>query len=440
MGAHRAGIALSEPRRRRVAIVHLFGSAVVDQALLSAASFGVGLLLIRGTSDDQYGYYVLATSAVLLLVSLQNALFAPALASRIVRLDGAGRANLVGGLYRAQLRLMLALGLPLASVALVFWYSQRLDAQTGPVVLAAVVAAIAALYREYFRLVLLTHRRPTDILRADLGYVAMLVTGAFIATRTATPAFAAILSIGLAAAAGGAMLARRLWRFEAWNPQASMALVREIAPLAAWSTTGAASHWAFSQGYIYLVAATLDVAAVTALAATRLLLIPVNLLSSGIGSLMLPLAAGWLHRDGAIPLLRRLGLSALALAVAALGYFALLWRARDWLFDVVLNKQFVQRDELLLLWGIVMLVVVMRNQLAYLPAARGQFRDLTLLTLICAAVALAISFAAMRQVGVTGALYGMLAGELINAIGIIILCRRPDPLKAEGPPSAPAAA
>jgi O-antigen/teichoic acid export membrane protein len=418
---------LSEPGRRRVAIARLFGSAVVSQALISAASFAVGLLLIRGTTDLQYGYYVLVTSALLLLVSLQNALFAPALASRMGQLDRAGRAHLVGGLYRVQLRLMLALGLPMLAVALALWSAHRLDAHTGPLALAAVAAAVATLHREYFRLVLLTHRRPQDVLRTDVSYAAMLVAGAFIATRIATPAFAAILSLGLAAVAGGALLARTLRRFEAWNPKASMALVREIAPQAAWSTTGAASHWAFSQGYIYLVAATLDVAVVAALAATRLLLIPVNLLSSGIGSLMLPLASGWLQREGATPLFRRLGLSALGLAAATLGYFALLWLARDWLFDVVLNKQFAQRDELLLLWGVVTLVVVMRNQLAYLLAARGQFRDLTLLTLMSATIALAISYAAMQRVGVTGALLGMLAGELINAIGIVILCRRPGP-------------
>ena len=107
--------------------------------------------------------------------------------------------------------------------------------------------------------------------------------------------------------------------------------------------------------------------------------------------------------------------------------FALLWLARDWLFDVAMNKQFVQRDELLLLWGVVTLVAVVRTQLAYLLAARGQLRDLTLLTLVSAAIALTISSLAMQRVGVTGALIGMLVGELINAVGIVILCRRPGP-------------
>ena len=43
----------------------------------------------------------------------------------------------------------------------------------------------------------------------------------------------------------------------------------------------------------------LDVAAVAAFAATRLLVMPINLLSSGIGTLMLPLASGWMNAHGA---------------------------------------------------------------------------------------------------------------------------------------------
>ena len=90
VGAHQAGTVLSDRRRRHFAFARLLSSAVVSQALLSAASFAIGLMLIRRTSDLQYGYYILASSAILLLVSLQNAFFNPPLAIRMVRLDRAG--------------------------------------------------------------------------------------------------------------------------------------------------------------------------------------------------------------------------------------------------------------------------------------------------------------------------------------------------------------
>ncbi len=429
MGAHRAETILSDHRRRQFAFVRLLSSAVVSQALLSAANFAVGLILIRNATDAQYGYYVLASSAILLLVSLQNAFFSPPLSIRLNSLDLVGRGDLVGGLYREQQRFLLAIGGLAVLGALGLWYSQVLDAYTGPLVFATIAAALAILRREYFRMVLLAHRRPHDVLRTDVFYVALMVAGVFVAIFTVAPAATAVFTLSLAAVTSGVLLSQRLHRYEPWNTGGAQNILREIAPLAAWSTAGAAIHWTFSQGYIYLVAGTLDVAAVAAIAATRLLMMPVNLLSTGIGSLMLPLASGWLRQHGAPFLLRRLCMFAAGLAATTLCYFAIVWLLRDWVFAVVLKKQFAQRDELLMLWGALALVMVIRDQFAYLLAVQGHFRVLTLLTLASAGISLAASYWGMLHFGVAGALLGMLIGELLNTIGVATLSFR----KAEQP-------
>lgn len=425
---------MSDRSRRHFAFARLLSTAVVSQALLSAASFAVGLILIRSTTDVQYGYYILASSAILLLVSLQNGFFNPPLAIRMNQLGRLERGELVGGLYRAQYRILPAVAGITALIALGLWYTQALDAHTGPLVLVTAAAALAILHREYFRMVLFAHRRPHDVLRTDIFFVALMMAGVLVAVLTPAPAVTAILTLSLAAAASGILLSQALRRHEPWSTEGTQGMLREIAPLAAWPTAGAAIHWTFSQGYIYLVAGILDVAAVAAIAATRLLLMPVNLLSTGIGSLMLPLASGWLQQHGAPLLWRRLCLSALGLAAATLCYFAILWLLRDWIFAVILKKQFAQRDELLILWGAIFLVMVVRNQLVYQLAAQGRFRALTLFTLVSAVISLAASYWGMLRFGVAGALVGILIGELINVIGIVILSLR----KAQHPLTAPA--
>lgn len=271
---------------------------------------------------------------------------------------------------------------------------------------------------------LLAHRRPFDVLRGDVCHIVLMLAGVFIATRTATPAAISLVALGIAAGASAVLIGRALRRHEPWGSANKAALLRGIAPIAAWSTAGAAIHWTFSQGYLYLVAGTLDVAAVAAIAATRLLLMPVNLLSTGIGSLMLPLASGWLQQHGPAFLLRRLGLIAAGLGLVTLSYFAVIWLARDWIFAVVLKKQFADRDDLLLLWGLLFLVMVVRDQLGYVVAAQGRFRALSLVTLVSACIALAASFEFISHLGVTGALLGMLTGELINLSGIVVLAIR----------------
>jgi len=424
MGTHQTGAILSDRHHRHLALARLLSSAVVSQSLLSAASLVIGLILIRNTTDVQYGYYILASSAILLLVSLQNAFFNPPLAIRMSRLDRPGRGDLVGGLYRLQRRLVPALAAIAVIAAFGLWHAQVLDADTGPLVFVTVVAALAILHREYFRMVLFAHRRPQDVLRTDLFYVLLMVAGVFAATFTPMPAVTAVLALSLAAVVSGILLSRALHRHEPWNHAGTQGILRDIAPLAIWSVAGASIHWTFSQGYVYLVAGTLDIAAVAAIAATRLLLMPVNLLSTGIGSLMLPLASGWLHRHGAPLLRRRLYLLALGLAAATLCYFAILWLLRDWIFDVILKKQFAQRDELLMLWGAIVLAMVVRGQLIHQLTAQERFRALTLLTLLCAVLSLTASYWGMLRFGAAGALMGLLIGELINVAGIVTLSFR----------------
>jgi len=415
---------VSERRRRHFAFARLLSSAVVSQGLLSAASFAIGLILIRSTSDIQYGYYLLASNAILLLASLQNAFFNPPLAIRLNRLDRLGRGQLVGGLYREQRRILPGAAAITVLLTLGLWYADVLDAQTGPLVLATVAAVLAILHREYFRMVLFAHRRPQDVLRTDVLYVVLTVAGVLVAVSTPAPAVSAVFMLSVAAGVSGIWLAQILHRQEPWDIHGTQGILREIAPLAAWSTAGAAIHWAFSQGYIYLVAGTLDVAAVAAIGATRLLLMPMNLLSTGIGSLMLPLSATWLRQHGASVLWRRLCLLGLGLGVATLCYFAVLWLLRDWIFAVILKKQFAQRDELLILWGVIFLMIVVRDQLVYLLAAQARFRILTLLTLVSAVVSLSASYWGMLRFGVAGALGGIVIGELINVAGIVILSLR----------------
>jgi uncharacterized protein YqgC (DUF456 family) len=59
---------------------------------------------------------------------------------------------------------------------------------------------------------------------------------------------------------------------------------------------------------------------------------------------------------------------------------------------------------------------------------------MTLLTLVSAVIALAASYWGMLRFGVAGALVGLLIGELISVVGIVILSFR----KAQQPLTAPA--
>jgi O-antigen/teichoic acid export membrane protein len=411
---------LAPPR----AFARMFSSAILIQALLSAANLLISLILIRRASDADYGYFVLITNSLLLLTSLQGAFIQPSMVMRMTQTDALGRGRLIGGLAHAQGRVLAGLAAALILAITLALFTGFATPHVALLLGVALGAALAALFREFFRISLLAYRRPNDVLRADFVFVALFVVGAYASTFTPLPAVGATFSLGIAALVGGHVLSRALQRYEPWVRTNNPGLLRSLAPIGAWSAAGAITHWAFSQGYNYVAVGTLDVTAVAALAATRLTMMPVNLMSAGIASLMMATASAWLNQHGAAAVFHRLSRVAGGLCLAALAYMVLLWLLRDWIFTEVMGKDFPQRDELLLCWSAVFLVAVFRDQLLYLPGASGRFRPMAFITLISALLSLAITYVALGQFGVIGAPIGVLTGEVANLLGILALSAR----------------
>jgi O-antigen/teichoic acid export membrane protein len=286
------------------------------------------------------------------------------------------------------------------------------------------IAGGAQLGREFFRITLIAYRRPLEVLRADAAYVAVLVAGAYLATLTPQPALAAIAFVVIASVIGLAILRGGLWSHEPWNPRSSERVFTKIFKTGAWAITGAGIHWLLIQGYSYLVAGILDVKSIAAIAGTRLTLMPVFVLSGGVSMLLFPITSRWVHELGVSVAVRRLVLLVAALAALALVYMVAMWLGRDWIFSALLKKSFPARDSLLLLWSAVFLVTLCRDQLATLPASRGRFRDMTLITGFSAVVWLLASYLALTRFGPPGAVGGILVGEVVNILGIIVLIFR----------------
>jgi O-antigen/teichoic acid export membrane protein len=409
---------------RGAAVMRTFSLGLTMQALLSGANFLVGLILIRRTSDLQYSYYILATNALLLLTASQTSFSQPYIVTSLTHLDLTGRRDLVGGLVRANRRWVPPLCMVGIAVTLGLWLLGRIDLEQLLLISVSLVTSGMALGRELFRVTLFAYRRPGEVLRADLAFVSLLVVGVFVATLTPYPAIFAMAGVGIAALTGRISLSRGLWRYESWNARSDERILSNMTALGAWALTGSCIHWLLIQGYSYLVVGLFNIQQVAALAATRLTLMPIYVLSGGVSMLLFPITSRWVHDQGAAAAGRKLALLVAGLACAALCYTVAMWLMRDWIFSVVLKKNFVERDPLLILWSAVFLVTLCRDQIATLPASRKRFRDMAVLTGASAVVWLVASYAAMLRFGPVGAIVGILIGELVNFAGIIALAFR----------------
>jgi O-antigen/teichoic acid export membrane protein len=404
----------------RLAFAKVFGGAVISQALLSIINLLTGLILIRRAPQAQYGYYVLIAAGAPLLTQLQNQLISPLLTTRVTSASDADRKDYVGGLIREQRRLLAIVAAVSLTGCCLVWFGGVLPSQTAVILIAGVVAAVATQFREFFRLLLVSYRRPYDVLRADVVFAIILVGGIWCATLTATAAALAALSLTCAGLVGGLLLSRALWRHDPWNPQGSPGAFLISVRLGVWSATGAVIHWVFSQGYTYIVAARLDVSAVAAIAATRLLLSPLGIFSLGISSIMFATSKLWLKHHGSSGLLRRILLFTLGMCAATFAYVAVMWTMRDWIFLHVLKRDYPQRDLLLGIWSLIFLCTVMRDQVIFLLMAKGHFKRLAGLTGFCAVFGISVTFLLIRRFGAAGGLLGLLAGEVAHVVGVMI--------------------
>lgn len=403
-------------------LARLFGSSIADQAMLSAANFGVGLILIRYAAEAQYGYYILAFNTMMLLTTLQGTFIGTPMVIRLPGLDETARRQWMGSLLRDQKWLGAAGGALALVVALAGWAMGLFDGESTLVVAAAIGLVLAALYREYLRGILLMYHRPQQVLGADAIYVAVLLAGCALAVRTPVAAAGALLAGTMAALACASVLRRVL--ANDIERGAAPGRLREIARMGFWAASGGVIYWLFNQGYNFLTAATLDLAAVAALAASRLTLMPINLLLAGMQKQLTPLASDWMHGMGARRTLRRLMLFSLALALFTLLYGVVIWLLRDWIFLDLMRKDFPQRDLLLVLWIGLFVLMVIREPIMMVPLLRQRFRALSAATLVCALIALAISYVGMLQLGPVGAVIGILTGEACYGLAVIVMAWR----------------
>jgi len=406
-------------------VLHFFGIGVLDQILLSGVNFIGGFVMIRYTSDVSYGQFVLAQSAVLLMVSAQGAwlsgpvtMLAPAKSAEI-------RARMIGCLGASQSRLLRRAALALLSIPLAAYLIGIWSAITSLAIAGLVLAGWGALQREYRRSVLLIYSRPQGMLRADAVYVVTLLLG--IALAVLSGPLAGPMAIAALSAAGwaSAIVAHRLLaRDPGWVSGVARPFWLEIRTIGMWSLIGAVIYWLFAQSYNYVLATRLDLTAVTNVNAARLVLTPVFVLMYGINNLLMPIASNWLAEFGMGRMLRRLALLSALICTIDLLYFAVAWVLRDWLIVDLMHKHIADQDRLLILWGCVALIFLPREVLQSALWALKRVRSMAWLIGLSAAVSLTLMWLGIPRWGAAAVLIGQVAGECENLIGLALLLWR----------------
>lgn len=403
-------------------LLQLFSASIIDQIALSAGNFLVGFMLIRRTSDVDYGMFVLVQSGILLLTSAQNAWLSGPLAVLSPKRPPEARRQMVGAVEVSQRRFLRRLTVAALFVPLLGFAMGRLSGLVTAVMTLGILAAAASLQREYVRSVLLIYSRPQSVLGCDMYYVLALLCGAFMAAFGPQPRVLwAVLGLAIAAWWGATAAHRSLGKDPGWVGGDARPYWRDMRVLGIWSTTGAVIYWCFGQSYNYVLASRVSLVAVADVNAARLLLMPAFVVALGIKSLLIPSAAAWLAEFGLDKLLKRLLVFAIGVVALDLLYIGFVWVIRDWMTADFLRKTIGDRDALLLLWACIALIGLTRDVLQCALIALECFKPMAWLTALSAIVSLTLTWFGLPLWGPRAALTGVIAGEFVNLLGVLLL-------------------
>jgi O-antigen/teichoic acid export membrane protein len=420
MGAHRKETALSNLRpgpRRLADLMKYFGTGVIDQVMLSGASFVIGFLMIRFTSDADYGYFVLAQSAILLMLSAQGAWLLGPMSALAPAKTPETKRLMIGAIATSQTRFLRRVT-PIVLAAIAAGYFLRQWSATAAWVAAATAIAVwPALQREYQRSALLIYSRPHQVFHADIAYALIVLVG--VTAAALLNRYAGIFSIVVLFVAnwGGVRAQRKMLAADpGWTTGNATPFLQEIAPLGLWSAVGAVTYWLFAQSYNYILASRLDLSAVASVNAARLVLMPLQVFAIGINRLLMPVASNWLAEYKLIRTLKRLSVLTVGIVIVDFVYFGLAWSVRDWLVGTLMHKTIADRDRLLILWALIALIFVIREVLQAVLFALKQVKSMAWSVGLSAAAALGVMWFGIAWWGVAAVLIGQVVGECINLI------------------------
>jgi O-antigen/teichoic acid export membrane protein len=328
---------------------------------------------------------------------------------------------MLGGLINARRRVVVFALVTVFLVCLLVWLAGFISLSNAVLFIAGALSGVAALWREFSRSLLLAHHQGGAVVKGDGLYAALLFGCSVAATFLPSASLLAVCSIGVAAGISAALLSDALWKYMRWNKTAKATPLGEISTIGGWAAFGAGVHWSFSQGYTYIVAALMDVNAVAAIAATRLLLMPVQLLSTGVNQALYPLVARWHATEGLTFAALKVMKISVILVLGSLAYAGVAWLLQDWYFLTLMRHDVLMRSTLLLYWSLLVIVMLFRDQVSCLLVVRMKVKSLGYITSFSAISALIAIFALVPVIGTPGALLGVIVGELINIAGMLVI-------------------
>ena len=249
---------------------------VIDVAALSASNFILSLFVIRELGDSNYAIYMNIFSMLMLLSTLQNAFLNTTLSVKYAKINvHKTKLNKASSLCYVANVVYLIFLVPV--IFLMFKLNIFL-------VISVYLAFVFYLSRELFRIYnYVFDRRKLIVISALISFMVTLL-GLIAPILVDFKVVKLSYLYSVIALSGVIGLIILIYRCKFTVPSAAeiKSTLNDIVDVGRWSSVGSLATWAQNNSYTYLATLIVGLEATAALAISRLIIMPINLVASGI--------------------------------------------------------------------------------------------------------------------------------------------------------------
>jgi O-antigen/teichoic acid export membrane protein len=388
--------------------------ASANQAMLSLLSLATAFLIIASGEKSEYAKYMFATTSVLLILSIQNALITSPLITIYHAAKTEDRSIIEQTARSIHFKFMCGIAAISVLIFVGMLFSESMGVSEYKTVAAASIAVMGALVREHARSINYLIGNFWLSLKLDSIFVV-----AIIATLMATykqyhlNADLALTATGTVALLTGTV-SLGITKKKAFDAPADNGLLRELWQCSRWTLPSVVVSWCYSNGYVFIVGALIGTVAVADMSAARLFMMPLTLIFVGWASSYRPKSTNLFSKGEIDEVLKIARHSIFKLGWCTVGYSIVIlstYKFAELLFSV---GNYSNLDGQIIAWSIYMLITMIRSVgMNTMMVSKNSFRPLFFFGTIAMVVGLILTTISSISHYPIGVIMSLATSELV---------------------------
>lgn len=384
--------------------------SALDQGMISLINFSVQVLLIKSVSKDEFGFYSLAFSIIMYLMSFQNAVVnTPITVSLAEKRDGEKNVYL-SAVFNGQFYFLAII----CSVGAVISFISKLagfNSNYSFLIMSLFIGSFGILNREFLRSYFFAEEQPGRVLKLDIYYGLIyisLIGLSFFFYKISVPLV--LIFMGLAASFDSLLL-NKVFNYK-FNLNEIKKAYRENWQISKWSLIGITVTHIQGFTYLYVIGIILGEAAMGEVSASRLLLMPLGLIINGWGNVARPYGAKLREQGKLKKFFKDLIIAGFVFPVFVLVLVGIMYMFSDFILTYFFTNNYEKIFEYLLFWALLSSIGFLQANASYGLQVIKKFKSLAIINAGTMILTVISSIILTKYFGIKGALTASLIGSL----------------------------